>query len=276
MEELVLGYPHKNQGENSFEMFEEKQDESRENSWFLGTLIQLDRRVPSHFYRLKNTHNSITHEETGCDNRFQINNDIASRLAEFFPLKWLDMITNSFKNIKPKELGLRLQEDRLYAYLAYIDLVLTFRGLSLLDSTLQEISNALGVDLNKQKLRTWRLRLLKIYPKMRNKWRKIRSETPARVLLSTLIRIMNTEINYEGYSDEEIFDIKHRALKYGQLFAAMDRVARIKRLETWVRAICIKSIRDNHISYTCQIFPSITSKEFDVLENKRWQLDKML
>ncbi|MHA1994789.1 MAG: hypothetical protein ACW97Z_09630 [Candidatus Hodarchaeales archaeon] len=274
-----MGYKHNNQGDNShFEMFDKSREatQEREASWFLGSLIQFNNRVPSHFYRMRNIHNCITHEETGCDNRFHANDNIASRLVEFFPLKWLDNITNTFKNTKANELGVRQDEDRLYAYLAYIDLLLMFRGLILLDSTLEEINNTLDMKLTKHKLRTWRLNLLKIYPDLRKKWRSVRAKSPSRALLSTTIRVMNTEMNFDSYSQREIFDIKHQTLQYAQQFAVMERVTRIKRMETWVRALCLKAIRDSDITYTNQIFPSLSLKEFDVLENKRWQLDKIL
>jgi hypothetical protein len=274
-----LGYPHRNQnGKTPFKSQNDIREETqhREASWFLGTTIQFNRRVPAHFYRLRNIHNCITHEETGCDNRFQTNNNIANRLSEFFPLKWLDTITTQFKNTDAKELGVRQDEDRLYAYLAYIDLLLIFRGLSLLDSTLLEISTSLNVLLIKHKLRSWRLTLLKIYPDLRNKWRSIRAKTPARVFLSTLCKVLNTEMDFLTYSEREIFNIKHHALKYAHEFTKMERVTRIKRMETWVRALCLKSVRDNNLSYTSHIFPKLTPKEFNVLENKRWRLDKLI
>jgi hypothetical protein len=274
-----LGYPPRNHNVNSsFEPFKNEREttQEREEHWFLGTLIQFNSKVPSHFYRLKNLHNCITHNETGCDNRFQINQNIASRLAEFFPLKWLDVITNTFKKTNAKELSLRLEEDRLYAYLAYIDLLLIFRGLNLLDSTLEEINKALGVNLNKNKLRTWRLNLLKLYPDLRDKWRRVRSETPSRTLIATLIRVLNSEMNFENYSERDIFEIKHQTLKYGQKFASLDRITRIKRIETWARALCLKAVRDVKLSYSIDIFRNLPEKEFVVLENKRWQLDKIL
>ncbi len=277
-----MGYPYRNENSNSsFESQDKVTDEilarqDREDCWFLGTLIDFNKRVPSHFYRLKNIHNCITHEETGCDVRFQTNNNIACRLAEFFPLKWLNMITNCFKNTKAKELGVRQEDDRLYAYLAYIDLLLIFRGLKLLDSTLEEINTSLDVNLSKHRLRTWRLNLLKIYPDLRHKWKSVRSITPARTFLSTLIKVLNTEMNLQIYSTKEMFEIKHQALIYAQEFVKMDRIMRIKRIETWVRAICLKSVRDNNLNYTGDLFPNLPVKTFEVLENKRWQLDKIL
>ena len=274
-----MGFPYNNRNDKaSFEIQKgfQRETQEREDSWFLGSLIQIHDRVPSTFYRLRNVHNCITHEETGCDNRFRTNSMIASRLSEFFPIKWLDSITTTFKNTEAKELGVRQDEDRLYAYLAYIDLLLVFRGLILLDSTLEEINTSLNVKLTKHKLRTWRLNLLKIYPDLRNKWRNTRAKTPARAFLSTLLRVINTEIHFGNFSERDIFDIKHLALYYAHEFTEMDRVTRIKRMETWVRAICLKSIRDNNIKYTCQLFPKLTDKEFDVIENKRWRLDKIL
>ncbi len=276
---MVLGYPNKNpEGNSSFESFRKSSEnaQEREEHWFLGTLIQFNNKVPSHFYRLKNIHNCITHDETGCDNRFQMNHNIAGRLAEFFPLKWLDVITNTFKKTSAKELCVRLEEDRLYAYLAYIDLLLIFRGLTLLDSTLEEINKALGVNLNKHKLRTWRMNLLKLYPDLRDKWRSVRSETPSRTLISTLIRILNSEMNFANYSDREIFEIKHQTLLYGQEFASLERITRIKRIETWAKALCLKAVRDVNLNYSNHLFSHISVKEFTVLENKRWQLDKIL
>ncbi len=56
----------------------------------------------------------------------------------------------------------------------------------------------------------------------------------------------------------------------------MDRITRMKRPETWARAVGIKACKDilNHCS--SDFFPALSFKAFEIIENKRWQLDKIL
>ncbi len=258
----------------------DQQSQERLESWFAGTLIRINKNEIAndkrYFFRLANYHNQITQEETGFDQRFKANNTIALRLAEFYPLKWLNEISNAFRDTKTNKIGLRYGEDRIYAYLAYIDLLLIFRGMTILDSTLAEISRSLGVTLTRNKLRTYRLKLLRIYPALKQKWLTLRAQIPAKILLATVIHIMNNELAYPTCSHKEIFQIKHKALEYGQRLSNMERVKRMKSYEMWCRAICLKAFRDVFPHCSTEIFPSLTPSTFAVVENKRWQLDKLL
>jgi hypothetical protein len=256
--------------------FPDQQSQERLESWFDGTLMQMERKTGSQFYRLARRHNQITQEETGFNLRFQANNTIAMRLAEFYPLKWLNEISNVFRNTKPSKIGLRYSEDRIYAYLAYIDLLLIFRDLTILDSTLVEISESLGVKLSRQKLRTYRLKLLRVYPNLKKKWLALRAQTPAKTLIASVIRVMNDEIVFPMCSQEEIFSIKQKALEYTKRLANMERIKYMKCPESWARALCLKAYREFFPSCSVEIFLSLDDCSFSGLENKRWQLDNLL
>jgi hypothetical protein len=258
-----------------YRTFSDQQSQERWESWFEGTLMRMDKKAGSDFYRLVRHHNQITREETGFNLRFRANNAIARRLAEFYPLKWLNEISNVLRSTKPSKIVLRYNEDRIYAYLAYIDLLLIFRGLTILDSTLVEISESLGIELSRQKIRTYRLKLLRIYPDLKQKWLTLRAHTPAKTLLASVIRIMNNELFFPTSSHKEIFSIKQKTLEYAKRLTDMERIRHMKCPESWAYALCLKAYREFYPKCSKEIFRSLNSCSFDTLENKRWQLDKL-
>ena len=276
-----MGFPIKtpnNSPQFDIEKVSDGESKEYENLWFSGTLMRGDPYHRKYFYRLAHLHNRIVAQETGNDNRFSANTEISRRLAEFFPLKWLIEITTIFRDTSPSKLTFRYHEDRVVAYLAYIELILVFRGLTLLDSTLEEISHNLSLEISKDQIRSMKMKLLNIYPKLKKKYIKISPITPSKVLFGTVIRVMNKEVNFDTCTREEVFEIKHKSLDYCQLLCKTNnRVRRIKRPETWARAICLKAFRDTAVSNcSCMTFPELSSEEFKVIENKRWQLDKLL
>lgn len=251
-----------------------------ENLWFTGTLMRKEPCQGKYFYRLAHIHNRIVAQETGSDNRFNANTEISRKLAEFFPLKWLNEITIIFRDTDPSKLKFKYKENRLLAYLAYIDLILAFRGLTILDSTLDEIRKSLSFkrkEITKDEIRSMKNRVLNIYPKLKENYIKISSLNSKKVLSGAVIRVMNNELCFNSCTKKEILEIKHKSLDYCKLLSNTDRIRRIKRPETWARAICLKAFRDTMSNYySCTVFPGLTKEEFKVIENKRWQLDKLL
>lgn len=250
--------------------------QEQEETWFSGTLMDLDPNDAKYYYRLSKIHNNITYEETGFNQRFRLNNLVAIRLAEFFPRKWLNEISNTFRSTPGEHLGVKTEEDRYLLYLGFIDILLILRGLTLLDSTLEEINKSCAINIKKNNLRTIRLRLLNLYPSLKEKWCKVRAKTPAKVLISTLLKVLNQEFVFDTESEKEIYKVKHKALEYGYSLSKMDRTVRMKRPETWARALCVKAHRDILNYSTSDNFPKLTRKDYEVIENKRWQLDKIL
>ena len=148
-----------------FEKAFDSDSKEYENLWFTGTFMRADPLHSKYFYRLAHIHNRITKRETGTDNRFNANMEIARRLAEFFPLKWLHEITAIFKNAESSsKLIVKHHEDIILVYLGYIELLLIFRGLTLSDSTLQEISRSLSIEISRDQIRSTKMKLLKIFP----------------------------------------------------------------------------------------------------------------
>ena len=200
-----------------------------------------------------------------------------NRLAEFFPIKWLNEITNIFRETDPTKIGLRYEEDRIYAYLAYIDILLIFRGETLRDSTILEISRSLGVELNKNVIRSYRLKLLRTYPKLKQKWLTIRRQTPAKVLFATVIYILNNELSFPSCSSELIFQIKHRALEHTKRLIKHRCIKHIKKPETWARALCLMAINDFFpTARASEIFPHISLKLAYSLANRSWKIEHLL
>ena len=167
--------------------------------WFLGSLIR-DKQFPSlHFKRIANLHNRITNKETNYDERTIINTQIASQLGEFFPLKWLSKITAAFRDMNACKLGIKSYSDRVGSFLGYIDLYLTFRGLTLLDSTLQEINSTLSISLSQANVRSWKLKLIRIIPDVQESWVKIRKQNHQIAFVSTVTQVMNRELISNEY-----------------------------------------------------------------------------
>ncbi|MFX0122484.1 MAG: hypothetical protein ACFFAE_02520 [Candidatus Hodarchaeota archaeon] len=246
-------------------------------TWFLGSLMrERNNNMHKAYNRLSTLHNQITHEETKFDERFQVNMRIASHLSEFFPLKWLLEITATFGKRDIVKLRITSYEDRVCSYLGYIELYLTFRGLTLLDSTLAEINHHLHVNINKNDVRSWKLKLIRIIPGLQSQWIKIRARNHQAAIISTVIQIMNKEMVLENLTNEEVFHIKQTALIIARKFITTEKARYVKKPEVWARAIITKALFQIQPSYPCFAFPHLSSNARKVIENKRWQLDQLL
>ena len=243
-------------------------------TWFLGSLMRI-KKPQKDFLRLMTLHNRITQEDTSFDDRLQSNMRIASQLAEFFPYKWLLEITAAFRKINSSELGIKSIEDRVCSYLGFIELYLTFRGLTLLDSTLTEINEAFDLCLTKNAIRSWKMKILRIIPELREQWVKTREKNHQTALFSTVIQVMNKEMRLSGFPTEEIFQIKQKAIQIAREFIFSHKARHIKKPEVWARAICVKAVREIFPDHPAP-FPFLPRKVLKVVENKRWQLDQII
>ncbi|MFX1507345.1 MAG: hypothetical protein ACFFDC_14780 [Promethearchaeota archaeon] len=246
------------------------------DTWFLGSLLNVN-SPQKEFHRLSTLHNRITHEETKFDDRLQSNMRVASQLAEFFPFRWLLEITAFFRKTESTSLGIKSLKDRICSYLGFIELYLTFRGLTLLDSTLEEINSFFDIVNTKNDVRSWKLKLLRTYPKLRKQWIQIRAQTHQSALVSTVVRVMNKEMELDdSFSEEKIFLTKQACLRIAREFVSTEKARFIKKPEVWARAICVKAVREVLPDQSPFPFPHLTIKTQKVIENKRWQLDQVI
>jgi hypothetical protein len=246
-------------------------------TWFLGSLMrERSYNLPKSYSRLSTLHNQITHEETNFDDRFQINMRIVSQLSEFFPLKWLLEITSIFRKRDIINLRINSYEDRVSSYLGYIELYLTFRGLTLLDSTLMEINRYLHVDINKNDVRAWKLKLIRIIPGLQDRWVKIRARNHQAAIISTVVHIMNKDLELKDCTKEEVFRVKQTALIIARKFIKTDKARYVKKPEVWARAIITKAVYQTLKNYPSFAFPHLSTNIRKVIENKRWQLDRLI
>jgi len=249
------------------------------NTWFLGSLMRNGDKLVKKYERITLLHNRITHEVTKFDERYKANKGVAAQLSEFFPKRWLSEITANFRNIDSYKLGIKSEEDRICSFLGYIELYLAFRGLTLLNSTLEEINNSLCINLTKNSVRSWKMKLLRLIPELRGQWKKIRAPTHQTAIIAAVIKVMNRELVLTHYSQEEIFHLKQKTLELTRKFAISSKARHVKNIEVWARAICLKALRDsNYISQRDDIdlvFPVLPQKTVKVIDNKRWQLDTM-
>ena len=246
-------------------------------TWFLGSLMrERSNNLPISYNRLSTLHNQITHEETNYDDRFQVNMRIASQLSEFFPLKWLLEITTIFRKRDIVKLRINSYEDRVCLYLGYIELYLTFRGLTLLDSTLTEINRYLHVTITKSDVRGWKLKLIRIIPGLQERWIKVRGRNHQAAIISTVVYIMNKELLLEDCTKREIFQVKQTALIIARKFVTTDKARYVKKPEVWARAIILKALYQIFSNHPYSAFPHLSVKARKVIENKRWQLDQLL
>ncbi|MFX0207437.1 MAG: hypothetical protein ACFFDT_15720 [Candidatus Hodarchaeota archaeon] len=244
-------------------------------TWFLGSLMRV-KKPQRDFRRLSSLHNQITHEETNFDERIQVNWRVASQLSEFFPLKWLVEITTQFRKLDSTKLGIKTFQDRVCSYLGYIELYLTFRGLTLLDSTLVEINNFLDINISKNDVRTWKSKLLRITPGLQEQWIKIRAKTHQTAIMSTVVQVMNRELVLANCTKEEVFKVKQSALLLARKFVETKNARHVKKPEVWAYAICTKALLETLLCYESVAFPHLSLKTRKVIENKRWQLDKLI
>lgn len=246
------------------------------DTWFLGSLLHVN-SPQKEFHRLSIMHNRITHEETKFDDRLQSNMRVASQLGEFFPFRWLLEITSVFRKTESTLLGIKSLKDRVCSYLGFIELYLTFRGLTLLDSTLDEINGFFDFVITKNDVRSWKLKLLRIYPKLRKKWIQIRAQTHQSALVSTVVRVMNKEMDLDDtISREKVFLIKQACLRIAREFVSTEKSRFIKKPEVWAHAICVKAVREILLDQSSFPFPHLAIKTQKVIENKRWQLDQVI
>ena len=245
-------------------------------TWFLGSLMHKIKTSQKEYERLSILHNRITQEETQFTERLQANMRVSSILSEFFPFKWLVEITAVFRKLDPAKLGIKTHQDRVSSYLGYIELYLTFRGLTLLDSTIIEINKSLNVDLSKNDVRNWKMKLLRFIPGLQEQWIKIRAKTHQTAIISTVVQVMNLELVLTDCSKEEIFQIKQTALEIARKFAETSKARHVKKPEVWARAICAKAFYMNISEKSKLSFPQLPTKTRKVIENKRWQLDQLI
>ncbi|MHA2294203.1 MAG: hypothetical protein ACXACK_18740 [Candidatus Hodarchaeales archaeon] len=246
----------------------------QENSWFMGSLIT-EKRLSVDFRRLSIIHNWVTHEETHFDDRFKTNMRIAAQLSEYFPFKWLTEITAAFRTLNARKLGIKTYEDRLASYIGYIEIFLTFRGLTLSDTTLDEINISLNVKLTRDVIRSWKLKILRLDNSLREKWIKVRAQNHQAAILSTVIQVMNQELNLDSCSKEENFHIKQTCLLIARQFVASKRSVHIKKPEVWARAICLKAFRSITPDFSHSPFPHLSPNTLKVINHKRWHLDQL-
>jgi hypothetical protein len=255
---------------------EYKTTKEQEECWFLGSLMHTKGACHRDYNRLVALHNRITHEETKFDDRFQSNRLVAAKLEEFFPLKWLKEISAVFRRIEARKLGIKTYKDRVASYLGYIELYLTFRGLTLLDSTLAEINNSNGVNITKNEVRSWKLKLLRIIPGLKEEWIKVRYQSHQTAIVSIVVQIMNQELKLNNCSKEVNFQIKQEVIRLALAFAKTNRARHAKKPEMWARAICLKALRIVFPNHSFNPFPDLPANMQKVIENKRWQLDQIL
>jgi hypothetical protein len=245
------------------------------DTWFLGSLMR-KKNYERKYDRIALLHNRITHEDTKFDERYQANKRIAALLSEFFPKRWLLEITAIFRSIDSQKVGVKSEEDRICAYLGYIELYLAFRGLTILDSTLQEINIRLSAYITKNNVRTWKIKLLQIIPELREHWKKIRAPTHQTAIIAAVIQVMNgKEFVLTNCPKKEIFTIKHMALTIARKFTRDPKARHVKNTEVWARAICLKALRDCIPKYPCITFQNQPINVQKVIENKRRQLDRL-
>ena len=248
--------------------------------WFLGSLMLFGLKTQGKdglkYSRMASIHNKITHKETNFDERFQANMRVGSQLSEFFPKKWLGEITAAIRNVNAKKIGLTSEDDRYAMYLGYIELYLAFRGLSLLESTLDEINKTLRIDISMCKVRKWKLKLVRLIPGLLENYKTIAKKTQRTSLVSTVVHVMNKELCLHDSTKKETFMIKQKALQIAKNFSLSQKARHIKKPEVWARAICYKAIKEIAPSFTDFPFPNKLLSTRKVIENKKWLLDQIV
>ncbi len=250
-------------------------------TWFVGTLIEgikpwKDRS--KNMRRLAILHNRITAEETDYSERYETNSAVASQLSEFFLFKWLLEITAVFQKTPQNLLSVKTYRDRVCSYLGYIDLYLTFRGLTLLESTLTEINESLHLEkhIKMREVRNWKLKIIRITPELKERWIRIRAQAHQDALLSTVVKVMNNELDVTDCSKEVVFQLKQECLRIAKDFASTPKCKHVKNQEIWARAVCAKAFRIAFPDCSCDPFPQFPRKTQKVINNKRWQLDQII
>lgn len=248
----------------------------QEHLWFLGSLIPSSPRknnVKFNFQRQAKLHNQITYKATRYGPKLMENLRIAGCLSEFFPLKWLLEINDRFR--QTNSIAFRSEEDRVGAFLAFIECYLAFRNLIISETTLNEINQRLSLTISLADIRRWKARLLRIFPELAEHWKKIRSKRHQLILISCTIKCMNKELRLNGCSKAEIFRFKQRVLELAKEFGDLSQIKHIKRPEVWARAICFQVCRELYPELLSELFPCVNSTNTNI-QHKCWQLRRAL
>ena len=219
-------------------------------------------------------HNQITHEETHFDRRFKENSWVSSLLSRFFPKCWLNEITVCYRDSEIN-LGVRSFQNRISSYLGFIEVYLNFIGLTMLDSVIMEINQGFGLNINKQNIIKWKLKILSSIPELRKKYQIIQQNLQESSFIAICVKTMNEELVLAHCSQIEKFHIKQRVLILAREFISLGKIKFLKKPEIWIQAICIKAVRDTLPNHQHKLFPHLSKKQWKMVENKRWQLDRL-
>lgn len=257
--------------------------QEQEQLWFLGSLIpQRDVRhanYPPHFHRLLQLHNRVTCRETQYTGRYQSNLRAANCLSAYFPQKWLLEICQHFRLIQEqpsRSVQFRNEEDRMAAFLAFINFYLLFRQLTLPEPVLAEINHSFGYSITQDLIQAWKTRLLRMYPPLARYYRQVRVQCRQQTIITTTIQCMNHQLCLpEQLSVQAIFALKQRIIQLVRAFSQTSKATRIKYTHVWAQAICVQAFLDLGLD----IPPNLFHEAYCTLSNlhhKCWLLRQAL
>ena len=149
----------------------------------------------------------------------------------------------------------------------------------MLKSTLEEINTSLRVNLTKNDVRFWKMKILRFFPAILKQWKKIRAPSHQTALIGAVIRIMNQELVLYTLTPKESFKVKQTALQIARKFIHSPKARGVKNIEVWAQAVCAKALRDcGHTKGNDfeLFFPKLPPNVLKTISNKRWQLDTLL
>ncbi len=224
--------------------------------------------------RIALLHNQITHQETHFDRRFKENSRVSSLLCRFFPKLWLNEITICYRD-SDINLGVRSFQNRINSYLGFIEVYLNFLGLTILESVINAINHDFGLHVDKPKIIKWKLKILSSIPELRKKYQIMQQNIQESSFIVICVKTMNEELNLTHYSQLEKFHIKQRVLLLARDFISRRKTRFLKKPEIWSKAICLKAVRDTFPDLPSNLFPHLSKNRLKMVENKRWQLDRL-
>jgi len=186
-----------------------------------------------------NSHNNTSSSYIDTFNRgFLIEAKISLKLMEYFPIKWIYDINSTIKALGYKKFGIKSYKDIIYLYLGFIESYLNFRGLNLLDSTLIDIKLFFKLDIREKSVKTWKMKLIRLVPGLREKWVEFKSNQFQSAIFSNIIFILNKSLI--ECTQEELFHTKQRALSIARDLCNSTGSLYTRDPETLANEICFQ------------------------------------
>ncbi|MHA1974522.1 MAG: hypothetical protein ACTSW1_16100 [Candidatus Hodarchaeales archaeon] len=201
--------------------------------------------------------NKVSHPKVDlCPSRKFSTDKCIDILSQFYPRDWLAEITSLLKACPKFDLIHDNNSDWFSLYLAFIELFLNFRGLSISTSTLQDIAMCSHVSISEYRISFWRLKILQSFPDFQRRLLLNFHDIFDALFIKILFKVLNEEFCCQNFSSKEVFLFRHYCLSLAKSFLALGLSSCLDDPVFWARTLCSKALMN--------LFPNISFSDNDL------------